>query len=161
MRTHFIRRVEKKLAAPLPGRAAHLRMSPSLRRLYKSAPDDAAVAAVLALLYYKDFELHLVLIERQSNNNPNDSHQGQISFPGGKLEEDDASLYDCALREAHEEIGLNVESVQLLGKLTPLYIPVSNFLVHPFVTFAESEPKFKPQASEVKKVLEIPFRFFL
>ena len=144
---------------PLPGKEAQQEMAPSSRRRYIEAPDDAKIACVLALLYPKDGTEHLVLIERQGH--PNDRHRGQIGFPGGKLEPTDESHAAGALREAEEEVGVPTKQIELIGALTELYIPVSEFKVFPFVGYSEQRPDFIRQESEVKSILEVPFQTFL
>lgn len=157
---NFIQNLKNRLNQSLPGRDAQAEMSPSVERIKKPASKDARVACVLALFYPKDNKLNMVFIERASNN-PNDRHRGQIGFPGGKLEDSDVSLLAGALREAEEEVGVKSSDVQVLGGLTELYIPVSNFKVHPFVGYLPYTPTFIAQESEVKEVLEIPFERFL
>ena len=157
--TIFIENLKERFQLPLPGHAAQDKMSHASRKFYRKPPDNAREACVLALFYPKNKitggkEWNLVLIERQSSN-PNDRHGGQISFPGGKLEENETKI-EGALRETEEEVGVKAEGVQVLGALTELYIPVSNFLVYPFVGYLEQEPVFIPQLSEVKNVLEVP-----
>ena len=151
----FINQLKAGLAQPLPGVEAQHRMANNFRRSSVDAPADARVACVLLLLYPKNNHWHIVLIQRVSHDK-RDRHRGQISFPGGKLEETDSSLLAGALREAEEEVGVNVKKIQALGRLTELYIPVSNFLVHPFVGFAQERPPFVPQPSEVQSILEAP-----
>ena len=151
----LIQKIKEALAQPLPGRNVQLKMAHANRHIAQATPEDARVACVLALLYPKDKEWHTVLILRRSNNE-NDRHKGQVSFPGGQLEDSDPSLEAGALREAEEEVGVLADQVEILGRLTELYIPVSNFLVHPFVGYTTSLPDFKPQLSEVKEILEIP-----
>ncbi|MEL6862853.1 MAG: CoA pyrophosphatase, partial [Bacteroidota bacterium] len=90
-----------------------------------------------------------------------DRHSGQVSFPGGRYEPEDKSLASGAIREAQEEVGINPSDIQLLGRLTELYIPVSNFLVHPFVGFVNHRPSFIPQESEVAEILEVPLSHLL
>jgi 8-oxo-dGTP pyrophosphatase MutT (NUDIX family) len=155
----FIRDIETKLQAPLPGLAAHYKMSHVTRKYYREPPDDARIACVLALFYPKNEDSHIVFIERDSSN-PNDRHKGQISFPGGKYEEFDLSFEKGALREAEEEIGVNSKDIKVLGALTELYIPVSNFLVYPFVGFMDYRPEFVPQIGEVQSIIEVPFEEF-
>ena len=150
----MIDNIRQKLAQTLPGRIAQLEMAPALRQHYKGAPDDATVACVLVLLFPKNDDWHFTLIQRMSHEK--DRHSGQISFPGGRLEEEDESLLAGALREAEEEVGIPREDINVLGRLTELYIPVSNFLVHPFVGFLEKSPEFVPQPSEVDNILEVP-----
>jgi 8-oxo-dGTP pyrophosphatase MutT (NUDIX family) len=156
---HFVSELEEKMKRGLPGRNAQLQMAPSVRKHYMEAPETASTASVLALFYPKDEQNHLVLIERQTKKN--DRHGGQISLPGGKTEPHDSGHDQTALREAEEEVGVKSEDVELIGSLTELYIPVSNFRVFPFVGFMDYRPDFVPQLSEVKSILEIPFERFL
>ena len=161
MKATFIAHLEKRLQSGLPGQEAQFRMAHVARGSFAgSVPNDARPAAVLALFYPSNDAWRIVLIERESHN-PRDRHKGQISFPGGAFEQQDRSLADTALREAEEEIGVDASAIQLLGQLSSLYIPVSNFNVHPFVGFLEKTPLFRPQPREVKAVLEAPFQLFL
>lgn len=84
-----------------------------------------------------------------------------MSFPGGKREEEDESLWHTALREAHEEVGIDVEKVKLIGELTRVYIPPSRFLVTPFLAYAEEAPNFQRDRIEVRRVIETPVSAFL
>ena len=156
---NFIKNVEKKLAGPLPGKDAQRKMSNAFRPVDTIIPDNVRQAGVLALFYPKAEDWHLVFIERTSKNK-NDRHRGQISFPGGKFEENDGVLSQTAIREAEEEIGVKSNDIHLLGELTQLHVPVSNFLVSPFVGFLEYTPNFTPQETEVSEVLEVPFQRF-
>ncbi len=155
----FITELKKELAKPLPGIAAQHKMSSITRRYNTQAPDNAREAGVLALFYPKDTDWHLIFIERVANKK--DRHSGQISFPGGKVDPTDPSYAYTALREAEEEVGVAANSINLLGNLTNLYIPVSNFLVHPFVGYLDHTPTFQAQESEVQALLETPFSTFL
>lgn len=151
----FIDMLRDRLTGPLPGRDAQYKMA-SLRRLQEleftpASPPDARVACVLNLLHLHEGRWHTILIERTAN--PRDRHSGQVSFPGGRWEENDGELANVALRETEEEIGIPAGQVQILGQLTDLYIPVSNFLVHPFVGILEGAPMFTPQPGEVEAVL--------
>jgi 8-oxo-dGTP pyrophosphatase MutT (NUDIX family) len=101
--------------------------------------------------------LHIVLTVRSAGLN---HHGGQVSFPGGGWEEGDASLQETALREACEELGVCREIVEVLGPLTPLYVPPSNNLVHPYVAYTPERPNFCPDANEVAQLLEIPLPHF-
>lgn len=152
---NFIDALRHRLNGPLPGRAAQMKMA-SLRRLqelgpYPVPPPDARVACVLNLLHWNDGAWRTVLIQRTEN--PRDRHGGQVSFPGGRWEEGDGQLANVALREAEEEVGVPAQAVEILGQLTDLYIPVSNFLVHPFVGILHGAPEFWPQPGEVESVL--------
>ncbi len=155
----FIQDLEKRLYQDLPGAYYQNLMAPSGSEKYRIISPDHKVACVMVLLFPKDDEWHLSFIER-SNHSPEDKHSGQISFPGGKLDENDYSYEDCALRETYEEIGVPPESIGILGNLTPLYVYVSNFLVHPFVGFTTQYPKFNIQETEVQSILEVPVNHF-
>lgn len=143
------------LEVDLPGPDAQYAMAHGFRRPYTETPDDARQAGVMALFYPREDQMHLALIERASSN-PNDRHGGQIGFPGGKYETSDRDLQDTAVRETEEEIGVAGQDIDVLGKLTNLFIPVSHFQVHPYVGILDYHPTFKPQWEEVQSVLEVP-----
>jgi len=155
---HWLEHVRTRLQGPLPGRAAQLRMA-SARRVEELhaapvVPADARIACVLNLLHWRADGWHTVLIRRSAN--PRDRHSGQVSFPGGRWEEGDGELVNVALREAEEEIGVPAQAVEILGQLTELYIPVSHFLVYPFVGVLREAVPFHPQAGEVEGILTPP-----
>lgn len=108
--------------------------------------------AVLLLLFEHQDRLKFVLTRRRENLN---SHAGQISLPGGRREEGE-SLEEAAVREAREEIGIDPQTVTILGRLTPLYIAPSDFEVHPFVGWYARTPEYVPQHSEVAEIIEAP-----
>ena len=116
-------------------------------------PDHARDSAVLQLFFPLHNEPHLLFIRRTEDGR---AHSGQISFPGGRHEPEDASFMITALREAEEEVGIIASEVEVLGALTPLYIPVSYFIVHPFVAWSEKRPEYLPSKMEVSEILEIP-----
>lgn len=151
----LIHQLELQLEQPLPGRAAQYKMAHGIRKKEFPVPNHARKACVMLVLYPKNGETHLVLIERMPSHK-DDRHSGQISFPGGKLEPEDASYQAGALRETYEEVGIASEKIQVLGALSDLYIPVSNFLVFPFVGFLNESPQFVAQPSEVKSIIETP-----
>lgn len=159
----FVDTLRRRLAGPLPGRAAQYKMA-SMRRLQEldahqtGPPAEARVACVLNLLYRQGDAWHTVLIERTAN--PRDRHSGQVSFPGGRWEDSDGALANVALRETEEEVGAPAQQVELLGRLTELYIPVSNFLVYPFVGLLHGPARFRPQAGEVEAILTPPLATF-
>ena len=152
--------LRRRLAEPLPGTAAQLSMAP----IYRQDPSMATIegkpcreAGVLVLFFPLDNVPTLLLTLRQAHLK---EHAGQVSFPGGRREPDE-SLRETALREAHEEVGLDPERVEVLGTLTPLYIPPSNFCVHPFVAMTPAAPELCPQDDEVEAVLRIPLPLLL
>lgn len=112
----------------------------------------------MVLMYEKAGDFHLVFTQRRQYAGV---HSGQMSFPGGKRDEADNSLLHTALRETHEEIGVEPAKIEVLGSLSELYIPPSNFLVYPTVGWAAETPVFNPQQEEVERVVEIPVSFFL
>lgn len=140
-----------KLGGKLPGEKAQFQMAPSYRGRITSSGEPVD-AAVLALLYPSAFggKLNLVFIKRNEYDGP---HSAQISFPGGARDAGDLSLEDTAIRETREEVGIGGK-IELLGSLTPLHIPVSNFMVYPKVGWMEETPEFNPDPSEVQYVVE-------
>jgi 8-oxo-dGTP pyrophosphatase MutT (NUDIX family) len=158
---NFTGALPRLLGDPLPGPEAQYRMA-HIGRPYQAVapPGDAREAAVLLLVYPWQGQAHTVLI-RRSGRDERDIHKGQISLPGGKREAFDPDLSASALREAEEEVGVPRHAVQLQCALTPLYIPVSNFLVHPFFGVTDRRPDFIPQESEVEEILEVPLARFL
>ncbi len=116
-------------------------------------------AVLLCLIHFSSKLFYIPFIERAEKEGP---HSKQISLPGGKYDEiKDESLMHTAKREANEEISLPLNGLHILGELTPLYIPVSNFLVHPYVGFLEYYPELKPHPGEVKEILLLPLEEFL
>ena len=129
-------------------------MAHQVRQNFGTPGPDVRRASVLALLYPVNGALQLLFIQRTSP--PGDHHAGQIGFPGGSAEAGDASPLATALREAQEEVGIDPEAVEVLGALTPLFIPISNFLVDPFAGYLPARPAFMLQASEIERTLELP-----
>jgi 8-oxo-dGTP pyrophosphatase MutT (NUDIX family) len=154
MQDTFIERLTERYEKGLPGRDYQLRMAAILKRHIFDAPPTARKAAVLMLMFPQNGEWHIVLTERTGN--PNDPHSHQISFPGGSAELADADLAATALRETHEEIGVEPSQIQMIGAMTDVYIPVSNFHVQPFLAWTNTPPQYKRQETEVKTVIEAP-----
>jgi len=159
----FIPQLRERLSASLPGREAQFKMAFAHRvEEFKSRltpPENAKTACVLIILWQEQGEWRTALIRRTEN--PRDRHSGQISFPGGRHDEGDKTYPQTALREAHEEIGIMPEQVELLGQLTDLYIPVSNFSVYPFVGVLPEPPAFQLQPGEVEQVFSPALTHFL
>jgi 8-oxo-dGTP pyrophosphatase MutT (NUDIX family) len=108
-------------------------------------------AAVLVPLYLRDGELHAVVTKRRGELR---RHAGEISFPGGRQDDDETDLRLTALREAHEEIGLPPNAVELVGALQPTPTIATNYAVYPFVGLIEPGHLWTPSAAEVEAVLE-------
>ncbi|WP_435682001.1 NUDIX hydrolase [Nonlabens sp.] len=147
---------------PRPGFAAQNQMAAverldELQRvtLQKKTPRHAAV---MMLIYPVNDIAHFVLIERMESKG---AHSGQIAFPGGRKEKEDANDSVTAIRETHEEVGIYPEQQEIITAGTPIYIPPSNYMVAPFLAFAKAELQFTPQPSEVKSIIEIPLHELL
>lgn len=153
-----IQSLRRALRRPLPGPAAQRTMAAQGRPLFPEAGRQPRRAAVLLLLYPVQGRLHLVFTVRAADL---EHHPGQVSFPGGGWEEGDASVAATALREAGEELGIATDGLEVLGPLTPLYVPPSNNLVHPFVAYSPARPDFHPDREEVAGLLEVPLQHFL
>lgn len=134
--------------------AAQRQMAPHLRPLQRSEkrPGKPRQASVLVLLFPTEAGLTLVLTRRSENEH--DVHSGQISLPGGAHEADETPV-QTALRETQEELGITA-SVQIIGSLSTLYIPPSDFEVHPFVGYVDARPAWQPDPAEVVEVMECP-----
>ena len=146
--------VRRALQRPLPGLSAQARMAPPYRRAQVETalnpPADCKQAGVLVLLYPHGGELCFPLTRRPDHV---EFHKGQISLPGGSQESGE-SLCQTALRETQEEIGVQVAAVEVLGELSPLYVPPSNFCVRPFVGHVAHRPDFRLEAVEVAELIE-------
>lgn len=152
--------LEKRLKGPLPGLKAQMRMMTDPRpghQVYHQVESTSIKAGILVLLYPLRNRLHLVFTRRTAQMG---FHQAQISFPGGRQEERE-SFEQTALREAQEELNVSAASIQILGRLTPLYIPPSNYCIYPVVVAANQRPDFKPSIHEVAEVIEVPLDHLL
>ena len=151
--TGFINELRKRLKEPLPGSSAHepLRAEPvgAFRPKFehKTPPKPGAV---LLLLYPEDGVIKFPLTKRPEYVG---THGGQVSFPGGKAEADETSE-QTALREGEEEIGVRTTNIEVIGRLTNLFVIPSNFMVTPIVAFQKSKPVFSPDPVEVVRILE-------
>jgi 8-oxo-dGTP pyrophosphatase MutT (NUDIX family) len=134
--------------------AAQQQMAPKPRQLVRlpEQPGGPRLGGVLLLLYPHEEQLFFVLTRRTENV---ETHQGQISLPGGAQEAGE-TLAETAIREAEEEIGVGRDDYRLIGRLAPLYIPPSDFEIHPFVAYCSSEPDFMAAPAEVAELLHLP-----
>lgn len=154
----FIEKLKHRLTEPLPGLDAQMRMAPAIRGREYHLPENARVGGVLILLYPHQNELYTVFMKRTEDGG---THSGQVSFPGGKVEESDSDLIHTALREAEEEVGVLMSDVEVLGRASELYIPPSNFLVHPTIGFSTQRPNFVIDPNEVAHIIEVPIRYLM
>lgn len=140
----------------LPGQDAQILLAPDFRKeslkiTYNT--DNAKKAGVMILFYPDDKDqTHLVLILRKSYKGV---HSNQVALPGGKVEKEDNNLIETALRETEEEIGVKASSIEVIRPMTELYIPPSNYIVKPTLAKIDYLPTFKPQLSEVEKIIPV------
>jgi 8-oxo-dGTP pyrophosphatase MutT (NUDIX family) len=115
-------------------------------------PENNKSSAVLVILYTRHHQPHVLLIQRSNHLR---QHAGEISFPGGFYETDDGTLFNTALRETREELGLDIPPPQVIGQLAKVQT-LAGFIISPFITILDKLPPYRGNPSEVQKVLEIP-----
>jgi 8-oxo-dGTP pyrophosphatase MutT (NUDIX family) len=154
MITALANQIKNRLNSPLPGSQAHLAMIPEIRiPEFLPIPASARKSSVLILLYEKNNEAHFILTLRPSYNGV---HSNQVSFPGGKFSVEDLTLDQTALRETEEEIGIKKEGIEIMGALTELYIPPSNFVVTPYIGIITRPFQLRADPVEVVEIFEVP-----
>jgi 8-oxo-dGTP pyrophosphatase MutT (NUDIX family) len=159
-KNEFLLQLKERLQGEKPGLAAQLRMIPNPRpghQVYSEVEDSCLKAGVLILIYEVENQFFVALTRRTTHV---ERHQAQISFPGGRQEPGE-TLEQSALRETCEELGIEAENIDMIGQLTPLYIPLTNYCIYPFVAHMDSEPLFKPSPYEVSEILEVPLSHLL
>lgn len=157
----FIEWLASRLKEPLPGFQAQQEMMPTSvngKNLTLDSTKEPNLGGVLLLLYPKNGEVYMPLMKRPEYDGV---HSGQISFPGGRKEKEDADFSATALREGEEEVGIIGKDVRLLGKLSEHFITASNFKVFPSVGFLDYQPKFIPDTFEVEQVVEVSLNHLL
>lgn len=159
----FTKSVVKIKYLQLLGETSHAKLSPPYRlklaEQMKQKAKYAKQAAVMALFYPNaNNETHLVLILRKTYKGV---HSAQVGFPGGKYETTDKDFMQTALRETEEEIGVSTSAIEVIKTLSPIYIPPSNFRVHPFLGISQKQLHFKKQDEEVDAIIEVNFDDFM
>ncbi len=155
----LLQKIQTQVVGLLPGPIAQATMMPPSRGpLVKGMPLGAKVGAVVVLLWQELEETKILLMRR---TNTGGTHSGQISFPGGQMDATDGSLTYTALRELQEEMGIkwmtlngnSTNTTTVVGSLTPLYIPPSNFYVQPILCISNGKPVIHASVAEVEEVL--------
>lgn len=153
---NLFRLLKKRLEQTLPGVSAQEKMASSIRsalQLNKLPDEQTRESAVLILFYPSPENIYIPMIVRPVYKGV---HSGQVAFPGGRKEEIDHTFVDTALREAYEEIGIVPQTVEVLGMLSPLFVPASNYMVYPIVGGTDTRPSFVLDPREVAHLVEIP-----
>ncbi len=156
----FITGIGQELSKPLPGTRAQWEMVPSTRTTdaRMDSKEGRRLSAVMVLFYPKRDSIYFALVKRVVYNGV---HSGQISLPGGQFEDSDQDFAATALRETQEEIGIDSKNIKLLGRLTSMYIPPSNFDVYPFVGYVTDNPVFHIDPVEIDHLMEIELDDFM
>lgn len=137
-------------------------LSPSMLQLLLEEEKNAAqqfkkrpprICAVMMAIYEHGNDLYLPMMLRPKKSR---AHPGQISFPGGKKEKEDQDLIDTAIRETQEEVDVTVPKANVIGALTPVYIPPSNSMVTPILAYLDEKPTYTIEPNEVERALDIP-----
>lgn len=148
--------IRQQIEKKLPGLEAHKTMLPEGRTMpdnYLENINHYKQSAVFALIFQEENTFHLLLTQRHQYEG---KHSGQISFPGGKKEEGDENLLITAYRETYEEVGIPENQIELISSLSPLYIPVSNFYVQPYLGYVSTLPELVINTREVKSIVKFP-----
>lgn len=162
MYLHQLKDKLENLQSELPGFEAQKLLSPPYREhfdLEEIKKTNPRIASVLILLYENeegDIEFPVMLRHTYEG-----VHSNQYSLPGGSFEPEDINLQYTALRETIEELGIEEENIEIIGQLTELYIPPSNFLVYPFIGIYHGTPEFFPEETEVAEIIPIDLDAFL
>ena len=165
----MIENIKKKLGSKLPGIDSWNRMAVKPindkniinKRIVKYEKflsekkiSEMKKAAVLICFFKKKGEYYLPLIRRPMHEK---NHPGQIALPGGAMEENE-TLERTSLREAFEEVGIIPDNVEILGKMTPLPVPVSKYVITPFIGITDNEPKWNINEKEVDELIILKFK---
>ena len=143
------------LLEDLPGEAAQFRMAPMARKRISEMPlgDNSIRKAAVMIPLFKNLETDCLLLTVRSTYEG--VHSGQVSFPGGKFDENENDPIQVALREMEEEVGIRADQVQIIGMLSPLYIPVSKMHVQPVIAWVH-DANWIANRYEVAQLLEVP-----
>lgn len=162
MYLHQLKDKIENFQSELPGFEAQILLSPPYRERYdleEIKKTNPRIASVMILLYENDEgDVEFPVMLRHTYEGV---HSNQYSLPGGSFEPEDINLQYTALRETIEELGVEEENIEIIGQLTELYIPPSNFLVYPFIGIYHGTPEFYPDEMEVAEIVPIDLEAFL
>ena len=146
-------KLQIRLINNLPGKDEQWRMRVTSDKSYNfdNTEEDAIQSAVLILLYEENGVICFTLTERTQTV---EHHRGQISLPGGAREADE-KLSSTAIRETQEEIGIYADDVDIIGALSPLFVPVTGFIINPFVGIINANFDPQPAPEEVETVISV------
>jgi len=152
--------IKKAVNSPKPGLKSQLSMVTEPRpghKTYTEMKNKCKKAGVMVLFFSWKNKLYLILTRRTDMVQ---YHPNQISFPGGQCEPKESPV-KASLRETYEELGISENEIKILGELTPLYIPPSQYCIYPVVGIINERPAYKPRAKEVAEIIEIPLTHIL
>ena len=149
----LIEKLKNNYEDALPGEKAQNIMlaKPRINVVFPNSEEQAIPSAVLILLYPDKDNINFILTERTKEVQ---HHKGQISLPGGSWEKGE-HLPETALRETEEEIGIPAEKIEIISKLTPLFVKVTGYMIHPFIGHIHQRPKIIPHPNEVSNVFTV------
>ena len=153
----FLRKSPKLNQIPKPGIKSHLKMAPQGKTCFQTT-NMLRFAATVMLFYPIDTKIHFCLIRRTLKT---PIHSYQVSFPGGEKDKSDKNFWNTGLREMNEEIGVKQDQVIYITELSKLFIPVSNFIVFPYMARIEKRPSFLINDSEVEYLIEVKLSMLL
>lgn len=159
MYEQLLQHITRLLKNDLPGEDAHRKMIPPGRRLRANLHEGEQVkySSILLLLFPENGKIYTCLTRRNANMK---NHPGQVSFPGGKIEEGESPKL-TAMREAQEEVGVSPLDVRILGMLSELFIPVSGYTIFPYVGWVDEKPQFVLNTDEAEKLILLPVKDFV
>jgi 8-oxo-dGTP pyrophosphatase MutT (NUDIX family) len=151
--------LKAELIKTLPGRKVQLKMAPIGRKFIQNPSTKKNASVSIIIIDCPEIKKkEIIFIKRPEYDGP---HSGQVSFPGGKQEASDQTLLNTAIRECYEEVGLKLKAEYLAGKLTPLFIPISEYMVYPYIFVYAENPSFKTDLEEVNYLIRYPVKELL
>ena len=155
--TKFFKFLKTRLKKELPGAKAQIKMAPfgDLERLNKNIPRDSSRKSAVLLLINQDLELLFTLRSSSLRN-----HSGQISFPGGRVDLDE-TFEQTAIRETNEEVGIDNDAIEILGRLSYLYVPPSDSVIQPIVAKLNYRSEMTLNPAEVEEAFYVPLEKFV